>query len=92
MTISDSFDLENLVSYGFKQFDIENCPLEMERMKIDWVMNLGYSSRGQFYYLIVSKRALGIFASKPDGSCGAVEFPQKAIDAILSMVADGAFA
>jgi hypothetical protein len=92
MIISDSFDLENLSKYGFKKFDIEDCSEEMEYMKIDWVMDLGHSRRGQFYYLIVSQMSLKIFASKPDGSGGSLAFPQKALDAILSMKADGVFA
>ena len=92
MIISDSFNLENLSKYGFKKFDIEDCDEEMKYMKIDWVMDLGHSRRGQFYYLFVSQMSLKIFASKPDGSGGPLGFPQKAVDAILSMKADGVFA
>ena len=92
MKISESFNLENLSKYGFNKFDSKDCSEEMEYMGIDWVMDLGNSRRGQFYYLIVCKTTLEVFASQPDGSGGSLAFPQKAVDAIVSMKSDGVFA
>jgi len=41
----------------------------------EYKMELGYSRRGQSYYLLILERTVSIYASKPDGSGAPIELP-----------------
>lgn len=51
----------------------------------DFVLSLGYSRRGQWYYCLIINREISIYASEPDGSGSSVDLPIEFIEFISAI-------
>ena len=93
MKIKNDFDLSLLESLGFAPFSKEAFGYDdfFEYFQPEYLMSLGHSRRGQFYYFFVRDRELLLYASKPDGSGGTIEFPLFALNFLVKMQELGAF-
>jgi hypothetical protein len=79
MKIKENVDLEVLLDYGFTKIDKKQAEKD-EDWTIscyEYLFEIGYARRGQFYYLLVSEKAreIIIYASEPDGSGGTIDCP-----------------
>lgn len=75
MKIKESVNLTDLLDLGFSIICKEDEDEEDVLYYMDgcYAYNLGHSRRGQFYNLIVGKdRNILLYATKPDGSGGAI--------------------
>lgn len=91
MKINKDYDLEKLLDYGFTKIDqaIQEADENYTLSVFDYMLEIGHSRRGQFYYLLVSieNRTINIYASDPDGSGGVITAP----DVLIKMSVDGVF-
>ena len=84
MKIKETVTKENLFEVGFQvpttnektvredyQYLVDKW--SNEECLLDYTYLLGYSRRGQNYFLVVKDRELSIIATEPDGSGGACE-------------------
>lgn len=83
MKLKDSITKEDILKVGFTpikegDYDEEDYPLSVS----DYAITIGYSRRGQFYYLLIKDRVISIYASNPDGSGGSIVFPLELINII----------
>ena len=89
MKIKEDFDINLLKNYGFhKPIDYNTISYDIEDYTIsnsDYILYLGHSRRGQFYYLLVKDKDLYIYSSKPDGDGGKLLLP----DVLLKLFNDG---
>lgn len=96
MKIKANVQLDLLKKYGFEESgkynDYRENPFEEGQLSfLDkdlylYFLTLGYSRRGQYYYLLISKdRTLCVVASKPDGDGGAIPL----YSSLIKMVNDG---
>lgn len=89
MKVKEELNLEVLLDYGFTKVNKEE-ENENEQYAIssyDYKFEIGYSRRGQFYYLLVGEntRDLIIYATEPDGNGGSVMCP----DILIKLFYDG---
>ena len=78
MKIKDTFDLQDLVKYGFFRVTKEKC--EEENIDHDdfgywhWMKIIDYSRRGQFYCYLLheSTRNIHLIATNPNGGGAAI--------------------
>ena len=83
MKIKEDFDINLLKNYGFhKPIDYKE---DYTISNSDYILYLGHSRRGQFYYLLVKDKDLYIYSSKPDGDGGKLLLP----DVLLKLFNDG---
>lgn len=78
MKFNPEKNIEDLTNYGFVKLTSDYLheafgdPYDTIYTYEDcYMLNLGHSRRGQFYYFIVHEKGSEIYASKPDGDgCG----------------------
>lgn len=71
LKIKDNVDLKELEKFGFfSDFEYETDYSEDYEFENQMIYEMGYSRRGQFYYILVDKSSLiiSVYATKPDGS------------------------
>lgn len=93
MKLNTDLNIEVLEKYGFEKLD----DVYKENYNVDdsdnlyflngYIYTLGHSRRGQFYYLLCSFIGdFSIYASKPDGSGGALNLSDPIF---LNLIKDG---
>lgn len=74
MKLKESVTDKDLQDLGFERID-ENNDHDFVYAYYDWALELGYSRRAQFYYVLIKDRDVSLYASNPDGSGASIPFP-----------------
>lgn len=91
MKFKEDFDRKILLSMGFEKPNPDEHKEDFNLKYSEYINFLGFSRRGQCYYLLVSHNVMRLYATEADGSGGPIEFPMEAFNAIQELAKLNAF-